>query len=199
VADYPAVAGLVLDIGGAVLLARGITFGSARAYLGRQYAETVMAAMEGVDLQRDQERARDVADAATGVGLLVAGFVLQAVGAWQSQWSNRWAGLFFPAACVIGGVAAVYHSARVSQELEAIYVERMSVATKGHPSLVFLVYLDLVKAGAVSARRLVKWTHDASERRDDELWTPETRAAMAKRLDDVCSVSGCAPPMLSLP
>jgi hypothetical protein len=83
VADWPAIAGLGVDIAGAVLLARGLAleapYDYVRTHPRRQHPGTVDA---GADLQR----AKDQAEARLGAFLLILGFAGQLVGSFRADW-----------------------------------------------------------------------------------------------------------------
>jgi hypothetical protein len=97
-ANHVAIAALVVDAFGAVLLLKALAFQTAE-----QYARENPAALypRSTDLGRDAGRARDVADAQAGALLLFVGFLGQAVGAWQSHWSCATASAAYAVAVVL--------------------------------------------------------------------------------------------------
>lgn len=77
--DDLAAASLVVDIAGAVLLARALAFESAEEYAAECGRRSTWNAVGGLDAHADFVHARDAVEARVGTALLVCGFVGQAV------------------------------------------------------------------------------------------------------------------------
>jgi hypothetical protein len=78
-------AGLLVDLCGAALLARALAFESTRTYIDT--VGTIRWPAAGVYAEQDLVHASNSADARVGAILLLAGFVGQFVGAIRSDWS----------------------------------------------------------------------------------------------------------------
>ena len=83
--NHVAIAALVVNIVGALLLCKGVAFQGAWLYAQEQPAALYP---RSTNVPRDVARARDVADAQAGAVLLVLGFLGQVVAALQSHWST---------------------------------------------------------------------------------------------------------------
>jgi hypothetical protein len=88
----------MLDVVGAVLLARGVVFQAAHEYVRENPGPLFPRA---ADPERDLAAARDAADARVGASLLVLGFVGQGVGAFSSDWTATEAGIAYAVAVVL--------------------------------------------------------------------------------------------------
>jgi hypothetical protein len=86
-ADHVAIAGLIDDLAGAWLLSKAIAFTPAASYVSGS-GTVRWAGAGGTDVTRDLERAHDAAEAQVGAFLLGVGFIGQAIGATQSNWST---------------------------------------------------------------------------------------------------------------
>jgi hypothetical protein len=82
-ADWPAIAGLAVDIAGAWLLARALAFESATDFVR---THQIRGHPGTVDAAADLERARDQAEARIGATLLGLGFAGQLIGAFRDDW-----------------------------------------------------------------------------------------------------------------
>jgi hypothetical protein len=102
VADHVAIAGLMVDFSGAVLLARALAFEGADEYV-RSSGTTRWAGAGGTDVYRDFERAEDGAEAVIGAAQLGAGFLGQLIGAVQSDWSETAAVIAYTVAVIVIG------------------------------------------------------------------------------------------------
>lgn len=126
--NHVALAGLLLDIAGAILLARSLFFASPARY-ARDAAGRTFAHVAGHEPEKDADHAREWAEVRVGASLLVVGFVGQAIGTIESEWSAGAAvAAYLCAGCLV--TAAVLLVRRLTRRRElAVFVAQLVVSS----------------------------------------------------------------------
>ena len=181
-ADHAAIAGLLIDITGAALLARALAFETPERYV-REAAQPVnLGSLAGIDPPRDFARAREGAEARVGATLLVLGFVGQAVGSWRSDWSGTSAIVAYCLAVVAitAGFAAIRPIAR-RREREIFLARLDLLVDPGRRYDLFGAYLAAFTQRDRPEEELRAWVEVAEERMGRHPWD-ELLPADAPRL-----------------
>jgi hypothetical protein len=177
-ADHVAIAGLLADLSGAALLARGLAFEGAQEYV-RNAGTTKWAGAGGTDVYRDFERAADGAEARVGAMLLVGGFVGQAIGAAQSKWSTCAAAIAYViAVAVIAAGCAAMPLVRRRRERDIFLAHLHAAAGPAGAAAkerfdIYCLYLSAFTQTARSPDRLKRWVAMWEARQGRHPWHPE--------------------------
>jgi hypothetical protein len=125
-ADHPAIAGLLCDMAGAALLARGLVLQSAADYVRDFPRSATVGDLEaGFNPETDLARARDRAEAGTGAALLIAGFAGQVAGSIVTSTTTCVALASYAAAIALIGLALLAVPG-ITRRLERdLYVARL--------------------------------------------------------------------------
>jgi hypothetical protein len=146
VADHIAVAGLILDVCGALLLGRAAIFERAKDYVkGRGTPKW------DYDAQADAVRATDAVDARVGAGLLAIGFVGQGVSAAGATIGPAVA--YTAMAVVLALATAAWHRGRPRFEREMLRARIQSIEDHGYGLLVYENGESVIDQYARSMRR----------------------------------------------
>lgn len=179
-ADHVAIAGLVCDVTGAVLLARALAFERPAAYAGAWARGPTYATVAGYDPTRDLDRARDAVEARVGATLLLLGFVGQLVGAVRSSWSST-AGAITYAVAVLVVVCAIAALGPLQRRRERVTFVAMLLATDDQDRRIKLydAYLAHFTRTGRNSNDLDAWLDEATQRLGRQPWAdlrrePET-------------------------
>jgi hypothetical protein len=160
---HPAIAGLVLDIVGAAIIAVTVLVARPAKWVADARASGTMAAMQGVFPIRDREHAQQVADTRIGASLLALGFAGQLGAGLMDKWPARSALWAYPTAFVIICLAMLYRDAVRRAVERDIYLERMRQGDTNDRLTTDEMYRDAYKNDPDALREIDRW-NAAAER-----------------------------------